>query len=90
MTTSQDTPVEVSAHPGPSADATQGPLDVLAITLTVILCLSWGLNQVAVKLALPDVPPVILATIRAGGETLLLEIWMWVRGIKFDFRDGTL
>jgi drug/metabolite transporter (DMT)-like permease len=89
MTTSQDTPVEVSAHPGPSADATQGPLDLLAITLTVILCLSWGLNQVAVKLALPDVPPVIQATIRAGGATLLLAIWMWARGIKFDFRDGT-
>ncbi len=85
-----DTPVEVSAHPGPSADAEQGPLDLLAITLTVILCLSWGLNQVAVKLALPDVPPVVQVTIRAVGATLLLAIWMWLRGIKFDFRDGTL
>jgi drug/metabolite transporter (DMT)-like permease len=96
MTTSSDgsgaldTPVEVSAAPGAAADAAQGPLDLLAITLTVVLCLSWGLNQVAVKLALPDVPPVIQATIRAIGATLLLAAWMWLRGIKFDFRDGTL
>ena len=56
----------------------------------MILCLSWGLNQVAVKLALPDVPPVIQVTVRAAGATLLLAIWMLARGIKFDFRDGTL
>jgi drug/metabolite transporter (DMT)-like permease len=85
-----DTPVEVAAAPGAEADAAQGPLDLLAITLTVVLCLSWGLNQVAVKLALPDVPPVIQATIRAVGATALLAGWMWLRGIKFDFRDGTL
>ena len=85
-----DTPVEVVAAPGPTPGAPTDPLDLLAITLTVILCLSWGLNQVAVKLALPDVPPVIQATIRAAGATLLLTIWMLVRGVKFDFRDGTL
>jgi drug/metabolite transporter (DMT)-like permease len=85
-----DTPVEVSAEATPASDAAGGPLDLLAITLTVILCLSWGLNQVAVKLALPDVPPVIQVTIRAAGATLLLLIWMWARGVKLDFRDGTL
>ena len=67
-----------------------GPLNLLAITLTVILCLSWGLNQVAIKLALPDVPPLTQATIRAAGATLLLAVWMWIRGISFDVRDGTL
>ena len=72
-----NTPVEVAAAPQPAPDASTGPLDLLAITLMVILCLSWGLNQVAVKLALPDVPPVIQATIRAAGATLLLAIWMW-------------
>lgn len=85
-----DTPVEVAAASGPAPEASTGPLDFLAITLTVILCLSWGLNQVAVKLALPDVPPVMQATIRAAGATLLLAIWMRARGIAFDFRDGTL
>ncbi len=83
------TPDEVIAAPGPTPDAA-GPLDLLAISLTVILCLSWGLNQVAVKLALPDVPPVMQVTIRAIGATLMLAIWMLARGVKFDFRDGTL
>lgn len=83
-----DTPVEVAQGSAPHAET--GPLDLLAITLTLILCLSWGLNQVAVKLALNDVPPVIQATIRAGGATLLLSVWMWARGVRFDLRDGTL
>jgi drug/metabolite transporter (DMT)-like permease len=85
-----DTPDEVEAATGTPPDSSGGPLDLLAIVLTIILCLSWGLNQVAVKLALPDVPPVMQVTIRAAGATLLLAIWMWARGIKFDFRDGTL
>jgi drug/metabolite transporter (DMT)-like permease len=67
-----------------------GPLDLLAITLMVILCLSWGLNQVAIKLALPEVPPLTQASLRAIGATVLLVIWMRLRGIAFDFRDGTL
>ncbi|MBX9773282.1 MAG: DMT family transporter [Xanthobacteraceae bacterium] len=87
---SLDTPVVVGAPPGASPDPATGPLDLLAITLTVILCLSWGLNQVAVKLALPDVPPVMQATIRAAGATILLTTWMLARGVRFDFRDGTL
>lgn len=85
-----DTPVQVEAATGPTPDGNTGPLDLLAIMLTVILCLSWGLNQVAVKLALPDVPPVMQVTIRAAGATLLLTIWMLARGVRFDFRDGTL
>ena len=27
----------------------------------LMLCLSWGFNQIAVKLALPDVPPMMQA-----------------------------
>jgi drug/metabolite transporter (DMT)-like permease len=73
------------------AEAAQdaGPLNLLAIVLTVVLCLSWGLNQVAIKLALPEVPPLTQASIRAVGATLLLVIWMTYRGIPFNLRDGT-
>ena len=84
------TPTEVAGAPAAPPGAIPGPLDLLAIVLMVILCLSWGLNQVAVKLALPDVPPVIQATIRAAGATVLLAIWMRLRGVAFDFADGTL
>ena len=33
----------------------------------LMLCLSWGFNQIAVKLALPDVPPMLQALIRSAG-----------------------
>ena len=38
-----------------------------AIALVLMLCLSWGFNQIAVKLALPDVPPMMQALIRSAG-----------------------
>lgn len=43
------------------------PLDMAAAATVVLLCLSWGLNQVAVKLALPDIPPLMQASIRSAG-----------------------
>src|ERR1700704_1676042 len=39
-----------------------------AIALMLMLCLSWGFNQIAVKLALPDVPPMMQALIRSAGS----------------------
>ena len=77
-----NTAVAPTTTPTPEQEALSQPLDLLAIVLMVILCLSWGLNQVAVKLAIPDVPPVIQATIRALGATALLTIWMLVRGCR--------
>jgi len=66
------------------------PLDAGAIALIVFLCLCWGFNQVAVKLALPDVPPLIQATIRTAGATLMVATWAFARGIGLFNRDGTL
>ena len=43
------------------------PLSAGAIALMLMLCLSWGFNQIAVKLALPDVPPMLQALIRSAG-----------------------
>jgi drug/metabolite transporter (DMT)-like permease len=65
-------------------------LDAGAITLIVFLCLCWGFNQVAVKLALPDIPPLIQATIRTGGATLIVSAWALARRIPVFGRDGTL
>jgi drug/metabolite transporter (DMT)-like permease len=66
------------------------PLDAGAIALIVFLCLCWGFNQVAVKLAIPDVPPLIQATIRTAGATLMVACWAWVRNIPLFARDATL
>jgi drug/metabolite transporter (DMT)-like permease len=69
--------------PAPSAR----PLDAAAAALVVMLCLSWGFNQVAVKLTLPDVPPLLQSTIRSIGATLIVLTWMRWRGTAFDLRN---
>ncbi len=66
------------------------PLDTLAAVTVVLLCLSWGFNQVAVKLAIPDIPPLIQAALRSFGATVLVAGWCWLRGIRLLVRDGTL
>jgi drug/metabolite transporter (DMT)-like permease len=66
------------------------PLSAGAIALMLMLCLSWGFNQVAVKLVLPDVPPMLQALIRSVGALPVLLMIGWWRGVKFFQRDGTL
>jgi drug/metabolite transporter (DMT)-like permease len=61
-----------------------------AIALMLMLCLSWGFNQIAVKLALPDIPPMMQALIRSAGALPVLFTIGWLRGVKFFERDGTL
>lgn len=65
-------------------------LDPLAAAIVVVLCLSWGFNQVAVKLALHDIPPLTQATIRSAVAALLVAGWCKLRGIPLLRRDGTL
>jgi len=66
------------------------PLSAGAIALMLMLCLSWGFNQIAVKLVLADVPPMLQALIRSAGALPVLLIIGWWRGVKFFQRDGTL
>jgi drug/metabolite transporter (DMT)-like permease len=61
-----------------------------AIALMLMLCLSWGFNQIAVKLVLPDVPPMLQVLSRSAGALPVLLIIGWFRGVKFFERDGTL
>jgi len=66
------------------------PLSPGAVALMLMLCLSWGFNQIAVKLVLPDVPPMLQALARSSGALPVLLIIGWLRGVKFFERDGTL
>jgi drug/metabolite transporter (DMT)-like permease len=61
-----------------------------AIALMLMLCLSWGVNQIAVKLVLPEVPPMLQALARSIGALPVLLVIGWFRGVKFFERDGTL
>lgn len=61
-----------------------------AVALMLMLCLSWGFNQIAVKLVLPDVPPMLQALTRSVGALPVLLVIAWARGVKIFQRDGTL
>ena len=65
------------------------PLSAGAIALMLMLCLTWGFNQIAVKLVLPDIPPMLQATIRSAGALPVLFIIGTLRGVKFFEKDGT-
>jgi drug/metabolite transporter (DMT)-like permease len=62
----------------------------MAVILMVVLCLSWGFNQIAVKLALPDIPPYTQAAVRSVGGLLIILLVAWLRRIPLFERDGTL
>ena len=66
------------------------PLSPGAVALMLMLCLSWGFNQIAVKLVLPDVPPMLQALARSSGALPVLLIIGWLRGVKIFTSDGTL
>jgi drug/metabolite transporter (DMT)-like permease len=74
----------------PTHHHTTRPLDALAASIVVVLCLSWGFNQVATKLAIHDIPPLVQAAIRSTGATLIIVVWCWARGLPLLKRDGTL
>src|SRR5437763_780873 len=61
-----------------------------AIALMRMLCLSWGVNQIAVKLVLADVPPMLQALSRSAGALPVLLILGGLRGGKCLERDGAL
>lgn len=65
-------------------------LDTLALVVLLVLCASWGLQQVTIKVAVAAVPPAMQAGMRSIGGVLLLTIWMRIRHVPVFVRDGTL
>jgi drug/metabolite transporter (DMT)-like permease len=65
-------------------------LDALAVGLLITCCALWGLNQVAAKAALAEVPPLTQAALRSTGAALLVLGWAKARGIALWGRDATL
>jgi len=73
-----------------STTAKARPLSATAIALMVMLCLSWGFNQISVKVALSDIPPLMQATLRSIGGLAVIMLIAWLRGVRMFERDGTL
>ncbi|MDC8758746.1 DMT family transporter [Janthinobacterium fluminis] len=70
--------------------ATRKPLDGFAAGLMLVLCLCWGLQQVAVKATAPSMSPMLQTGLRCGGAALLVWALMRWRGQRFAIGDGTL
>ena len=67
------------------------PLDAAGMASTVFLCITWGFNQPAIKLAiLEGVPPLLQCAIRSALGMLIVLGIMRARGLPVMTRDGTL
>jgi len=66
------------------------PLDAASMALVVLLSLTWGFNQPAIKLAINDIPPLIQCGTRSFLATLIVLGWMRLRGVPIAKSDGTL
>jgi drug/metabolite transporter (DMT)-like permease len=65
-------------------------LDPLATTLLLGCCLFWGLQQVLVKITIPEVAPVYQAAMRFILAAVIIVLWAAWRGKPMFERDGTL
>src|SRR5215212_8323137 len=66
------------------------PLDAASMVLVVFICLIWGFNQPAIKLAIHDVPPLIQCAIRSSLAAVIVLGIMRLRGLPVMARDGAL
>lgn len=71
-------------------NANRQPLDTTAVGLMLLLAMLWGLQQVAIKLALHGASPVAQSAVRSIVAAVLLFGWARLRGIALFARDGTL
>jgi drug/metabolite transporter (DMT)-like permease len=75
-----------AAHPPlPKAN-----VDAFAASVVVLLCLSWGLSQVAMKVANAGLQPVFQAGLRSALGGAMVVLWCRFRGVRLFDADGTL
>lgn len=55
------------------------PLDRKAVLLMLMLCASWGLNQIAQKVALADIEPITQCALRSIGGSVVVGLYAWRR-----------
>ena len=68
---------------------TRKPLDGFAAGTMLVLCAIWGVQQVAIKLAAPDVPPLVQVALRCGMSAFLVAAFGARRG-ELSLRGPTL
>ena len=65
-------------------------LDGLALATLLLCCTSWGMGQVATKVALEQIPPLLQAGLRAAIAVVLVAAWSRWRGVPLLERDGSM
>lgn len=60
------------------------------IALMVMLCAVWGFQQIAVKLAMPGISPILQGGLRSAIATVLLLGWAYWRGLPLWQGDASL
>lgn len=65
-------------------------IDAFATSAMLLLTMSWGLNQVLIKVANEGYNPILLTVGRSALAAVLVFIWCRWRGIRIFERDGTL
>ena len=70
--------------------STRKNLDGFAVALMILLCICWGLQQVAVKIAAPVISSSMQLGLRSGLAAVLVLCLILVRRIPFSISDGSL
>ena len=65
-------------------------LPASAAALMIFLCAIWGAGQIAVKLGLEGISPVVQVGLRSAIAVPLVLLWCRWRGVAVIRRDGTL
>ena len=73
-----------SRAPDPRA-LTDFPLDLLAVSLTILLCAIWGGAFVAIKVGTMDMPPLGAGALRFLLTSLVLTGWAYSRRVPLRF-----
>lgn len=64
-------------------------VDGFAAGAMLLLCTIWGLQQVAVKVAAPDIAPIMQLALRSAISAVLVMLLMASRGTRFFAFDAT-
>jgi drug/metabolite transporter (DMT)-like permease len=60
------------------------------VALVVLLCMIWGVQQVALKGVAGNVAPIMQLAIRFAGASIVFGLWVLIREGRRAFKDGTL
>ncbi len=66
------------------------PLDSLATSVMLLLCICWGFQQIAIKLVATDISPIMQVGLRSAFAALVLAVVVWRSEGARALRDGTL